>query len=91
MSSDSLAAWLAVELGAERLILVNSGPCPCHAAADTLAMVRDGLLVLGAGPRATQDTSDGGAQSTGQQGGQELEPDHRRDGVGFARFEGERQ
>jgi aspartokinase-like uncharacterized kinase len=44
MSSDSLAAWLAVELRAERLILVNSGPCPCHAAADTLAMVRDGLL-----------------------------------------------
>jgi len=43
MSSDSLAAWLAVELGAERLILVKSGACPCHAV-DTLAMVRDGLL-----------------------------------------------
>jgi 5-(aminomethyl)-3-furanmethanol phosphate kinase len=43
MSSDSLAAWLAVELGAERLILVNSGACPCHAV-DTLARVRDGLL-----------------------------------------------
>jgi 5-(aminomethyl)-3-furanmethanol phosphate kinase len=43
MSSDSLAAWLAVELQADRLILVNSGACPCHAA-DTLAMVRDGLL-----------------------------------------------
>jgi len=43
MSSDSLAVWLAVELRAERLILVKSGPCPCHAI-DTLAMVRDGLL-----------------------------------------------
>lgn len=37
-----------------------------------------------AGPRTAQDASDGGAQGTGQQGGQELEPDHRRDGVGFA-------
>lgn len=36
-----------------------------------------------AGPRAPQDTSDGGA-NTERQGGQELEPDHRRDGVGFA-------
>lgn len=35
-----------------------------------------------AGPRTAQDTSDEGAQK--QQGGQELEPDHRRDGVGFA-------
>jgi aspartokinase-like uncharacterized kinase len=43
MSSDSLAAWLAVELGAERLILVNAGACPCHAV-DTLGMIRDGLL-----------------------------------------------
>jgi 5-(aminomethyl)-3-furanmethanol phosphate kinase len=43
MSSDSLAAWLAVELRAERLILVKSGACPCHAV-DTLGMVRDGLL-----------------------------------------------
>ncbi|MFD6142496.1 DNA translocase FtsK 4TM domain-containing protein [Promicromonospora sp. NPDC060271] len=37
-----------------------------------------------AGPRPAQDTSDGGAQQATQQGGQELEPDHRRDGVGFA-------
>ncbi|WP_454854512.1 DNA translocase FtsK [Promicromonospora soli] len=37
-----------------------------------------------AGPRTVQDTPDGSAQHTGQQGGQELEPDHRRDGVGFA-------
>ena len=37
-----------------------------------------------AGPRTAQDTSDGGAQKAEQQGGQELEPDHRRDGVGFA-------
>jgi S-DNA-T family DNA segregation ATPase FtsK/SpoIIIE len=36
-----------------------------------------------AGPRPAQDTSDGGA-NTERQGGQELEPDHRRDGVGFA-------
>jgi 5-(aminomethyl)-3-furanmethanol phosphate kinase len=43
MSSDSLAAWLAVELRAERLILVKSGPCPCRAV-DILAMVGDGLL-----------------------------------------------
>jgi S-DNA-T family DNA segregation ATPase FtsK/SpoIIIE len=35
-----------------------------------------------AGPRTAQDTSDEGTQK--QQGGQELEPDHRRDGVGFA-------
>jgi len=47
MSSDSLAAWLAVELRAKRLILVNFGPCPCHAAADT---PRDGpRWVTGAG------------------------------------------
>ncbi|MFC8798247.1 DNA translocase FtsK [Promicromonospora sp. NPDC057138] len=41
-----------------------------------------------AGPRTVQDASGEGAQSSGQgsgqQGGQELEPDHRRDGVGFA-------
>lgn len=37
-----------------------------------------------AGPRTTQDTSDGGAPNAEGQGGQELEPDHRRDGVGFA-------
>lgn len=37
-----------------------------------------------AGPRTAQDPSDGGAQQATQQGGQELEPDHRRDGVGFA-------
>ncbi|MEU4360599.1 DNA translocase FtsK 4TM domain-containing protein [Promicromonospora sp. NPDC023987] len=37
-----------------------------------------------AGPRTAQDPSDGGAQKAEQQGGQELEPDHRRDGVGFA-------
>jgi S-DNA-T family DNA segregation ATPase FtsK/SpoIIIE len=37
-----------------------------------------------AGPRTVQSASDGGAQDAGQQGGQELEPDHRRDGVGFA-------
>ncbi|MCP2282893.1 DNA segregation ATPase FtsK/SpoIIIE, S-DNA-T family [Promicromonospora umidemergens] len=39
-----------------------------------------------AGPRTAQDTSDGdgGAQKAEQQGGQELETDHRRDGVGFA-------
>lgn len=36
-----------------------------------------------AGPRSAQDASDGGA-NTERQGGQELEPDHRRDGVGFA-------
>lgn len=35
-----------------------------------------------AGPRTAQDPSDEGTQK--QQGGQELEPDHRRDGVGFA-------
>lgn len=35
-----------------------------------------------AGPRTVQDPSDEGTQK--QQGGQELEPDHRRDGVGFA-------
>ncbi len=37
-----------------------------------------------AGPRTAQDTSDRGTQKAEQQGGQELEPDHRRDGVGFA-------
>ena len=37
-----------------------------------------------AGPRSAQDGPDGGARDTEQQGGQELEPDHRRDGVGFA-------
>lgn len=37
-----------------------------------------------AGPRSVPDSSDGGAQGVEQQGGQELEPDHRRDGVGFA-------
>jgi S-DNA-T family DNA segregation ATPase FtsK/SpoIIIE len=37
-----------------------------------------------AGPRTAQDSPDGGAQKTEQQGGHELEPDHRRDGVGFA-------
>jgi S-DNA-T family DNA segregation ATPase FtsK/SpoIIIE len=37
-----------------------------------------------AGPRAAPDASEGGAQNVEQQGGQELEPDHRRDGVGFA-------
>ncbi len=37
-----------------------------------------------AGPRTAQDAFDQGAQKAHQQGGQELEPDHRRDGVGFA-------
>jgi 5-(aminomethyl)-3-furanmethanol phosphate kinase len=50
-ASDSLAAWLAVEIGAERLILVKAGACPCHSVealgADTAAMVRDGVLSPG--------------------------------------------
>ncbi|UEM20635.1 uridylate kinase [Skermanella mucosa] len=50
-TSDSLAAWLAVEIGAERLILVKAGTCPCHSVedlgADTAAMVRDGVLSPG--------------------------------------------
>jgi hypothetical protein len=51
-TSDSLAAWLAVDVKAERLILVKAGACPCHGPGnpfasggpDTTAMVRDGLL-----------------------------------------------
>ncbi|GGM21614.1 DNA translocase FtsK [Promicromonospora citrea] len=40
-----------------------------------------------AGPRPVQDTDESAQGARGQargQGGQELEPDHRRDGVGFA-------
>lgn len=37
-----------------------------------------------AGPRNAQDPSGGATRNAEQQGGQELEPDHRRDGVGFA-------
>ncbi|MFI2363288.1 DNA translocase FtsK [Promicromonospora sp. NPDC019610] len=37
-----------------------------------------------AGPRAAPDGSGTGTQNAEGQGGQELEPDHRRDGVGFA-------
>ncbi|MFJ3403897.1 DNA translocase FtsK [Promicromonospora sp. NPDC090134] len=37
-----------------------------------------------AGPRTAPDGSGAGAQNAEGQGGQELEPDHRRDGVGFA-------
>ncbi|MFI6428571.1 DNA translocase FtsK 4TM domain-containing protein [Promicromonospora sp. NPDC050880] len=37
-----------------------------------------------AGPRTAQDPAGETARAAGQQGGQELEADHRRDGVGFA-------
>ncbi|WP_369375535.1 DNA translocase FtsK 4TM domain-containing protein [Promicromonospora sp. Populi] len=37
-----------------------------------------------AGPRTATDPTGGGAPNAEQQGGHELEPDHRRDGVGFA-------
>ncbi|SMF88976.1 hypothetical protein SAMN02982917_6567 [Azospirillum oryzae] len=43
VTSDSLAAWLAVELDAAALVLVKSGPCPC-AATDAAALARDGLV-----------------------------------------------
>lgn len=43
VTSDSLAAWLAVELDAAALVLVKSGPCPC-AATDAASLARDGLV-----------------------------------------------
>lgn len=43
VTSDSLAAWLAVELDAAALVLVKSGSCPCSAT-DAAALARDGLV-----------------------------------------------
>lgn len=43
VTSDSLAAWLAVELDAAALVLVKSGPCPCSAT-DAASLARDGLV-----------------------------------------------
>ena len=37
MTSDSLAAWLAKKIGAKRLILIKSAPCPVEFSLETLA------------------------------------------------------
>jgi aspartokinase-like uncharacterized kinase len=42
-TADSLALWLAIELRADRLILVKHGACPCDGS-DAEAMLRDGLV-----------------------------------------------
>ena len=42
--ADSLAAWLAAELGVERLVLVkSSAACPCSAT-DAAAMAEEGIV-----------------------------------------------
>lgn len=43
VTSDSLAAWLAVRLDAAALVLVKSGPCPCSGA-DPASLAHDGLV-----------------------------------------------
>jgi len=42
MTSDSLAAWLAKKIGANRLILIKSAPCPTEFSLETL--VAQGLV-----------------------------------------------
>lgn len=42
MTSDSLAAWLAKKIGAKRLILIKSAPCPVEFSLETL--VAQGLV-----------------------------------------------
>jgi 5-(aminomethyl)-3-furanmethanol phosphate kinase len=43
LASDSLAAWLAAEVGAAALVLVKADPCPCGVG-DAAALAREGLV-----------------------------------------------